>query len=143
MMGETAGWLKKTAGGNKCKKGPSLGALTKKEQRRWFVLNGSNLVYYASSESKDEKGLMTLGSALVEGDESAADFSFVVSSPDRVLALRAESSAELARWLGALKAVCGINVEREQKHTEELRQEQARRPDPCFECPCPCLQRSG
>jgi len=120
------GWLKKESGGNKSKKGPSLGSIIKKEQRRWFLLNGGTLSYYAEQGKKGEKGAVTLAKALVEGDESSENYSFLVTSPDRVLALRAENRDDLAHWLGALREACGVNQEREQKRLAEAKQAAAK-----------------
>ena len=122
-----AGWLDKFGGAHGGKKG---------WQRRWFVLSGANLLYFASPRDGKPKGMLDLtGSGTVvgaaEGDERSIELSWpaegagaagqdegggardlgVARSADLLPSreLRADSVADRDRWLAAIKAALRVD----------------------------------
>ncbi|KAH8077619.1 hypothetical protein JL720_10004 [Aureococcus anophagefferens] len=81
---------------------PPSGANWKK---RYFVLNGSSLVYYETHKKMDDaKGdlLLTVGCEVSDVDEPKRQFCFEISTNNEALRLSATSEAERDAWKAAI-----------------------------------------
>ncbi|KAH8086703.1 hypothetical protein JL720_7143 [Aureococcus anophagefferens] len=81
---------------------PRAGANWKK---RYFVLNGSSLVYYETHKKMDDaKGdlLLTVGCEVSDVDEPKRQFCFEISTNNEALRLSATSEAERDAWKAAI-----------------------------------------
>jgi hypothetical protein len=110
------GWLYKQSGGAVGGEGKkSLGTIRQKEDKRWFVLQHHFIFYFEKMQDFDArnhpKGALPVADAQVADNLSMMDmsqrctFHVVAEYADghRKMTLRAESEAETASWLTALR----------------------------------------
>ncbi|KAH8066883.1 hypothetical protein JL721_8076 [Aureococcus anophagefferens] len=74
-------------------------------KKRYFVLNGSSLVYYETHKKMDDaKGdlLLTVGCEVSDVDEPKRQFCFEISTNNEALRLSATSEAERDAWKAAI-----------------------------------------
>ena len=104
------GWLDKQSGGKLQKKG--LGNTMAKWDRRFFVLRaGTSTLQYFKSERDASVGKKPAGELNCDGGEvkreTAGGNVFSISTPERVLTLRAESQQDVTDWTLAVVAAGG------------------------------------
>lgn len=112
-----SGWLWKQSGG---KGTASLGHITRKWSKRWFVLRSRSLCYYETEQADKLLGSVDLLAATVSvlpADKDASGtfdgvFSFSVKAAERELALRVGGREAAAKWLLAIySAISGVSME--------------------------------
>ena len=98
------GWLEKKSGG---KEGKHKLAILEKWDKRYFVLSGTQLVYY-KGEDDHTKGAAALGGIELPGAElflkevQGQAFRFTIKSADRELKLRAPNGPAYHNWADAI-----------------------------------------
>lgn len=98
------GFLQKESG-SKQQSGFSVGKMKRSWQKRWFLLAGKELLWYMYPDESDPtaaKGILHLDGARIE--TKSEHHEFVLTTPERVLSLRAGDATDLKVWLAALRA---------------------------------------
>ena len=110
---EKVGWIWKKGGSKeKSKAMIMLEGRRKNWTRRYFVMEGTNLLYYISPNDRSmgipEKGQIVLNDFVIRPDcedAKAGTFGFALASSNRVFELACESEAERDSWITFLQGV--------------------------------------
>ena len=110
---EKVGWIWKKGGSKeKSKAMIMLEGRRKNWTRRYFVMEGTNLLYYISPNDRSmgipEKGQIVLNDFVIRPDAEDAKpgtFGFALASSNRVFELACESEAERDSWITFLQGV--------------------------------------
>eukprot|EP01088_Endostelium_zonatum_P018431 TRINITY_DN5916_c0_g2_i1.p1 TRINITY_DN5916_c0_g2~~TRINITY_DN5916_c0_g2_i1.p1 ORF type:complete len:952 (+),score=326.25 TRINITY_DN5916_c0_g2_i1:201-3056(+) len=105
-----SGWLQK--------KGPQ------DWRRRWFVLKGLALAYYREEDDKEEAGSISLEGCEVGVEKNAKEgkFPLKIVVAGRKLILQAESEADRASWIQALKNTLATHASKSESGAKESEQ---------------------
>ncbi|KAL6080009.1 Actinin, alpha 1 [Balamuthia mandrillaris] len=107
------GWL--------MKKGQEKSSSLKK---RWFVLRGNVLSYYASENDTDEKGSISMESSTIspeKAEKGEKKWLLKVSVENRDLVLQAESKEDRNKWLCALRGAIAFTAYKKECEESDTR----------------------